>query len=96
MSNAGRSQRACWQKIDIQVDRDLFELNVFSLINLNRIAVSHFLEVGGGHVVVNSSLAGVLPVPFSASYTGAKHALHVTDDQIIFYEGTLIFSISLQ
>jgi len=76
VSNAGRSQRAVWHKIDLQVDRDLFELNVFSLLNLNRIVVRYFLEVGGGQLFVTSSLAGILPVPFSASYTGAKHALH--------------------
>lgn len=37
VNNAGRSQRAEWNKIDINVDRELFELDVFSIIHLTRI-----------------------------------------------------------
>ncbi|CAD6241254.1 GSCOCG00002587001-RA-CDS [Cotesia congregata] len=76
VNNAGRSQRATWEKIDIKVDKDLFDLNVFSAINLSRLAYRYFAEVGSGHLVVTSSLAGILGVPFSGSYTGSKHALH--------------------
>ncbi|XP_011302826.1 dehydrogenase/reductase SDR family member 7 [Fopius arisanus] len=76
VNNAGRSQRAAWEKIDIRVDKELFDLNVFSLVALSRIVYSYFEEVGHGHLVVTSSLAGVLGVPFSGSYTGSKHALH--------------------
>ncbi|XP_057331457.1 dehydrogenase/reductase SDR family member 7 isoform X1 [Microplitis mediator] len=76
VNNAGRSQRANWEKIDIKVDRDLFDLNVFSVINLSRLAYRHFIENGHGHLVVTSSLAGLLGIPFSGSYTGSKHALH--------------------
>lgn len=35
------------------------------------------MENGHGHLVVTSSLAGLLGIPFSGSYTGSKHALHV-------------------
>lgn len=37
-----------------------------------------FLEQGSGHLAVTSSIAGVLGVPFSGSYTGSKHAIHVS------------------
>ena len=36
INNAGRSQRGRWEHIDINVDIDLFNLNVFSVINLTR------------------------------------------------------------
>lgn len=75
-NNAGRSQRAMWENIDITVDKDLFELNVFSVINLSRVALEHFNQRGEGHVAVTSSLAGVIGVAYSGSYTGAKHAIH--------------------
>ncbi|XP_033221333.1 dehydrogenase/reductase SDR family member 7-like [Belonocnema kinseyi] len=74
--NAGRSQRAIWENIDLKVDRDAFDLNVFSLINLSRVVLKYFLAQGGGHFAINSSLAGILGAPFSGSYTGSKHALH--------------------
>lgn len=77
MNNAGRTQRALWGDIELAVDREMFELNVFSIISLSRIALKYFLKVGGGHLAVTSSLAGITGVPFSATYTGSKHALHV-------------------
>ncbi|XP_055375266.1 dehydrogenase/reductase SDR family member 7 [Condylostylus longicornis] len=78
VNNAGRSQRAEWDKIDIQVDRDLFELDVFSVINLSRVVVRYFKQCAGGigHIAITSSGAGLTALPFSASYCGAKHALH--------------------
>ena len=78
MNNAGRSQRANWEEIDLEVDREMFDLNVFGVLSLSRIAVQHFLKQKSGHIVVTSSLAGVMTVPFSASYTAAKHAIHVS------------------
>lgn len=73
--NAGRSQRGRWEMIDLEVDRELFELNVFSLIALSRRVVKYFLQKGKGHVVVTSSTAGKLGAPMSGSYTASKHAL---------------------
>ncbi|XP_023307571.2 dehydrogenase/reductase SDR family member 7 [Lucilia cuprina] len=78
VNNAGRSQRANWEDIDIQVDRELFELDVFSVLHLSRLVVHYFLEQAGGkgHIAATSSVAGLTTVPFSASYCGAKHALN--------------------
>lgn len=78
VNNAGRSQRANWVDIDIQVDRDLFELDVFSVVHLSRLVVRYFLEQNGGrgHIAATSSIAGFSPVPFSATYCAAKHALN--------------------
>lgn len=79
VNNAGRSQRALWQNIELQVDRELFDLDVFSIVNLTRVYVRYVeknkLE---GHVAVTSSTAGLLGVPNSCSYVGAKHAIHVS------------------
>lgn len=78
VNNAGRSQRANWASIDIEVDREMFELNVFSVINLSRKVLNYFMESKGnkGHLAVTSSGAGITAVPYSGSYLGAKHALH--------------------
>ncbi|XP_055695092.1 dehydrogenase/reductase SDR family member 7-like [Lutzomyia longipalpis] len=77
VNNAGRSQRAAWQDIDLSVDRALFDLDVFSAINLSRIAVRYFLDKGiNGHIAVNSSIAGLMAIPNSATYVAAKHAIN--------------------
>lgn len=75
VSNAGRTQRGRWEMIELDVDRELFNLNVFSLISLARIVSKYFLEKGQGHFAVTSSTAGKLGVPMSAAYTASKHAL---------------------
>lgn len=80
VNNAGRSQRALFKDISLQVDRDLFELDVFSVINLTRVYVNHIVKHNlQGHVAVTSSSLGLTSVPNSASYTAAKHALHVNN-----------------
>jgi dehydrogenase/reductase SDR family protein 7 len=78
VNNAGRSQRANWEDIEIGVDREMFDLNVFGVVALSRIVVRYFQKKKEGHIVVTSSLAGVKAAPFSGSYTGAKHAIHVS------------------
>jgi len=84
VNNAGRSQRAEWNKIDINVDRELFELDVFSVIHLSRLAVTYFEQNSiKGQLAVTSSTAGLIGAPNSASYTGAKHALHVNNQLIM-------------
>lgn len=63
INNAGRSQRASFLEIDLQVDKDLFDVNVFGLINLTRIVLKYFLESNiDGQIGVTSSTAGLLGV----------------------------------
>jgi len=78
VNNAGRSQRAAWEEVDMAVDRQLFELNVFSVVSLSRAVLAYFSQRDmEGQIAVTSSIAGLVGAPFSPSYTGSKHALHV-------------------
>ena len=77
MNNAGRSQRAEFQRVQVDVDRALFELNVFGPVALARTVLPHFIERGSGQVVVTSSVMGKFAAPYSCSYAASKHALHV-------------------
>ena len=78
LHNAGKSQRARWEYTSIEVDKDVFELNVFSVVNLSRCIMPHFMERNSGTFALMSSTAGKAGVPYSGSYTGSKHALHVS------------------
>ena len=78
VNNAGRSQRANWEDIDLAVDKEMFDLNVFSVLSLSRIALQYFMKQNKGQIVVTSSLVGVIAIPYSASYAAAKHAIHVS------------------
>lgn len=74
--NAGKSQRARWEYIEMPVDRDMFDLNVFSVVNLTRLVIPQFEKQGGGTFAVTSSLAGIMGIPFSGTYCGTKHAIN--------------------
>ncbi|XP_043264425.1 dehydrogenase/reductase SDR family member 7 [Colletes gigas] len=76
VNNAGRSQRARWEEIELSVDKEMFDLNVFSQVALSRLVAKYFFQVGAGHFVLTSSFAGLAATPFSATYCGTKHALH--------------------
>lgn len=77
VNNAGRSQRATFEKIDINVDEDMFRVNVFGPVNLTRILVDHWKKTNQrAQVVVTSSVAGVFAAPFSCTYSATKFALH--------------------
>ncbi|XP_027200609.2 dehydrogenase/reductase SDR family member 7-like [Dermatophagoides pteronyssinus] len=77
VNNAGRAQRSWFVDVDSEIDHQLFEINVFGLVNLTRVVLRYFLEHNpDGQFGVTSSTAGLLGVPYSASYTGSKHALH--------------------
>jgi len=77
VNNAGRSQMAEWQKVELAVDRNLFEINVLGPVSLTREVLPHMTGRGaGGHIVVVSSIAGKIGLPGAPSYTGSKHAVH--------------------
>ncbi|XP_055947078.1 dehydrogenase/reductase SDR family member 7-like [Argiope bruennichi] len=78
INNAGRTLRANFVDTDIAVDQQLFNINVFGTINLTRKVLKHFLERKKGHIVINSSITGKLGMPYSCTYSGSKHALHVS------------------
>ncbi|XP_076169124.1 dehydrogenase/reductase SDR family member 7 [Ptiloglossa arizonensis] len=76
VNNAGRSQRAQWEHIELSVDKEMFNLNVFSQVALSRLVAKYFLQMGTGHFVITSSVAGINAAPYSATYCGTKFALH--------------------
>ena len=59
MNNAGRSQRAFFHETSLKIDRDMFDVNVFSQVNLSRLLVNHWYSNDQpGHIVVTSSITG--------------------------------------
>jgi len=72
----GHSQRAEWQDIEMKLDREMFDVNVFGLLSISRTVLPHFLTRKSGHIVVTSSVCGKVGAPFSATYNATKHALH--------------------
>lgn len=66
--------------LDIDISRleDNFKVNVFSNIELIQTYCAHlFVENQKGRVVVISSLAGKIPIPFLGSYASTKSSLSI-------------------
>ena len=76
INNGGISQRSLTTDTDIDVFRDLMEVNYFGNIALTKYLLPHFLERKKGQIVVVSSLVGKFGSPYRSGYAASKHALH--------------------
>ncbi|MCP4413360.1 MAG: SDR family oxidoreductase [Gammaproteobacteria bacterium] len=74
-NNAGISQRSLCKDTDISVYRTLFEVDFFGQIALTKAVLPLMIEKNAGHLVVTSSVAGKIGVPFRTGYCAAKHAV---------------------
>ena len=74
--NAGKSQRKAAMNTTLDETRDLFELNYFSYVNLANLVLPHMVAKNSGHLVVLSSLSGIIATPIASTYSSTKFALH--------------------
>lgn len=75
INNAGRSQRSLAKETPVQIDRDIMELNFFSVITLTKMVLAQMLKNESGHLVVISSITGKFGFPRRTAYSASKHAL---------------------
>lgn len=73
--SAGISQRCLAEETGEAVYRQLMEINFFAPVALTQELLPHFRERGAGHIVVISSVAGLMGVPLRTGYAAAKHAV---------------------
>jgi dehydrogenase/reductase SDR family protein 7B len=76
VNNAGVSQRSFALETAISVDRELFEVNFFGAIAITKGILPWMISLGGGHIVVISSMAGKYGFRMRSAYSASKHALH--------------------
>jgi short-subunit dehydrogenase len=76
INNGGQSQRAEAIATSTETERQLFEINYFSAVNLSKAVLPWMLKAGSGKIVVISSIAGKFGFYLRSSYSAAKHALH--------------------
>jgi len=76
VNNAGVSQRSLVLETELQVYRDLFEVNFFGALSVTKAILPWMIGNGGGHIVVISSITGKYGFRMRSGYAAAKHALH--------------------
>jgi dehydrogenase/reductase SDR family protein 7 len=74
--NAGRSQRKEAMNTSLVETRELFELNYFSYVNLANLVLPYMVAKNSGHLVILSSLSGIIATPIASTYSSTKFALH--------------------
>lgn len=75
VANAGISQRSTALKTEMQVYRDIIEIDLTQQIAFAQGLIGHMAERGSGRLVFISSIAGKVGVPMRTAYCAAKFGL---------------------
>lgn len=75
-NNAGYGLVDSVAEMDMDQCRRMFDTNLFGAIEGTRIAAAQMKKQGGGAIINVSSVAGHIPLPFSAAYSATKFALN--------------------
>lgn len=75
INNAGMGSAGATEENSLEQDRWVFEVNVFGVLRMTKAVLPHMRARGSGRIVNISSIFGLIPAPFMASYGAAKHAI---------------------
>jgi short-subunit dehydrogenase len=82
--NAGISQRNFAAETPFAVTENIMKTNFLSYASLTRQVLPSMIERKSGKIVVISSLAGIIGLPISTSYSASKFALVSVADSFPF------------
>jgi len=80
VNNAGYGTRGPVELVPVELIRQNYETNIFSLIALTQLVVPAMRERGDGCIVNIGSVAGRIARPLSSIYDSTKHALEALTD----------------
>ena len=63
-----------WKVPPIQINQ-IVSVNILGVFHLTHEAIKHFIKVGGGDIIVTSSVAGLVDVAHEAVYSATKNAV---------------------
>lgn len=76
VNNAGHGLLDSLVNADMVAIRETFETNLFGAIDAMQVVIPVMKEQGGGTIINISSVAGHIPIPFHAVYSGTKFAMN--------------------
>jgi short-subunit dehydrogenase len=76
VNNAGHGLRGSVEQMDMAACRGMFETNVFGAVSAMQAVIPVMKQQGAGTIINISSVAGHIPLPFSAAYSATKFALN--------------------
>ncbi|WP_300619835.1 SDR family NAD(P)-dependent oxidoreductase, partial [uncultured Fusobacterium sp.] len=75
ISNAAIAESGSIAELDIEKIRNNFEVNVFSNFKVVQIILKNMLKKKEGKIIMMSSLAGTIPIPFLGPYCSTKASI---------------------
>ncbi|XP_044517956.1 dehydrogenase/reductase SDR family member 7 isoform X1 [Gracilinanus agilis] len=75
VNNGGRSQRSLFKDTNLDVFKEIMELNFLGTISLTKCVLPHMMERKQGKIVTVSSILGFAATPLAGGYCATKHAL---------------------
>jgi short-subunit dehydrogenase len=82
INNAGYSLRGVLEDVPIEAAKRMFQVNVFSLMQVTQACLPGMRRRRGGTVVNVSSMAGKFAFPGSSAYAATKHAVEAITDAL--------------
>jgi NAD(P)-dependent dehydrogenase (short-subunit alcohol dehydrogenase family) len=75
INNAGAGLFSVFETTPMEAVRDLFETNIFGMMQVTQSVLPHFKENGGGRFVNIASGSGIVPEPLMSIYGATKFAV---------------------
>jgi NAD(P)-dependent dehydrogenase (short-subunit alcohol dehydrogenase family) len=82
VNNAGYGQYGAVEEITPEQWRAQFDVNFFGAIDVSRAVLPTMRQARRGAIVMMSSVAGKLPIPFASPDCATKHALEAVSDAL--------------
>src|SRR5215216_3979179 len=75
INNAGIGTAGAAEESSVAQDQRLFNINLFGVIRMTKAVLPHMRAQGRGRIINISSVLGLVPAPYMASYAATKHAI---------------------
>jgi NAD(P)-dependent dehydrogenase (short-subunit alcohol dehydrogenase family) len=75
VNNAGTGAAGAAEESSVAQDQRVFDINFFGLVRMTKAVLPHMRAAGSGRIINISSVLGLVPAPYMASYAATKHAI---------------------
>jgi NAD(P)-dependent dehydrogenase (short-subunit alcohol dehydrogenase family) len=75
VNNAGTGASGAAEENTVAQDQRVFDINVFGAIRMTKAVLPHMRVQGSGRIINISSVLGLVPAPYMATYSATKHAI---------------------
>ena len=82
VNNAGTGAAGAAEESSVAQDQRVFDINFFGLVRMTKAVLPHMRAAGTGRIVNISSVLGLVPAPYMASYAATKHAIEGDSESV--------------